>query len=429
LLQQSNIKALFLGFVMECCKAVWFNSANFPKTEVGSGKSGAPVQTLENLEMKKTLVAIAALAAFGAQAQSAVTIDGQFDTGYQSLKYKGTSVTGFAGNGSTTSQINFRGVEDLGGGMQARFRVETDWNTASNNGNTGVKNADGTVAGVSSFGNGEIRGGIAGGFGAVDFGAINNSGLTAFLTGQPYGTAIGSSFRGLFINDTSGANGVRFDNSARYTTPSFSGISGTLLRVNKQTVATTANFGALGAYDYMGVNEFSINYNNGPLNATYSSIKQDYDGVGATAYTAPTLTALGASTTTNQTFTTKLNTLGANYALNASTKVYFLNQTRTKSDGTLDRAVTTVSASYTMGANVFTAQMGSGKDKGTAGNNASSKLTSVGYDYNLSKLSSVYVRYENTKDDGGWVANAATIPSVAGDTTRTRTALGLRIGF
>ena len=365
--------------------------------------------------MKKTLVALAALASVSAFAQSSVTIDGQYDAGYQSLKYKGSSVTGFAGNGSTTSQINFRGTEDLGGGVKASFRVESDWNTAANNGNTGAKNADGTVANMSSFGNGELRGGIAGGFGAVDFGAINNSGLTAYLTGQPFGTAIGSSFRGLFINDTSANNGVRFDNSARYTTPSFSGFTGTLLKVNKQTVATTSNFGALGAYDYMGVNEYSLNYNNGPINATFSSIKQDYDGV-----------QIGAATGN---YTTKLNTLGANYALNPSTKLFLLRQTRTKSDGSVDRTATTISASYTMGANVFIAQMGSGKDSGTAGNNASSKLKSIGYDYNLSKMSSVYVRYENTKDDGGWVANAATIPSVAGDTSRSRTALGLRIGF
>jgi len=364
--------------------------------------------------MKKTLVAIAALAATSAFAQ--FTIDGQYDAGYQSLKYKGNSITGFAGNGSTTSQINFRGTENLGGGMSARFRVETDWNTTSNWANTGVAKADGTLAAGSTFGNGEVRGGIAGGFGAIDIGAVNNSGLTAFLTGQPYGTAIGSSFRGLFINDTSGANAVRFENSARYTTPSFSGFSGTLLKVNKQTVATSSNFSTtFGAFDYVGVSEYSLNYNNGPINATYSSIKQDYDGVQIAAATGN--------------YTTKLNTLGANYALNPSTKLFLLNQTRTKSDGSVDRSATTVSVSYTVGANVFTAQTGSGKDSGTAGNGQKSKLTSFGYDYNLSKMSSVYVRYENTKDDGGWVANASTLPAVAGDTTRTRTALGLRIGF
>jgi len=41
---------------------------------VSSGKNKDPVQTLENHEMKKTLVTNAALAAFGAQAKSNVTL-------------------------------------------------------------------------------------------------------------------------------------------------------------------------------------------------------------------------------------------------------------------------------------------------------------------------------------------------------------------
>ena len=67
------------------------------------------------------------------------------DAGIGSINYKGTSVSGVYNNGSATSQINFRGNHDLGGGMKADFRVETDWNTVTNSGNTGAKNADGTV--------------------------------------------------------------------------------------------------------------------------------------------------------------------------------------------------------------------------------------------------------------------------------------------
>jgi len=63
--------------------------------------------------MKKTLVALAALAAFGAQAQSSVTIDGIMDAGYANINYKGAKTTGVLNNGSSTSQINFRGVQDL----------------------------------------------------------------------------------------------------------------------------------------------------------------------------------------------------------------------------------------------------------------------------------------------------------------------------
>jgi len=73
--------------------------------------------------MKKTLVAIAALTALGAQAQSAVTIDGIFDVGYQSNNYKGTKISGINGNGSSTSQLNFRVTQDLGGGLKAIARL------------------------------------------------------------------------------------------------------------------------------------------------------------------------------------------------------------------------------------------------------------------------------------------------------------------
>ena len=85
--------------------------------------------------MKKSLVALATLAATSAFAQ--FSIDGVMDAGIGSINYKGTSVSGVYNNGSATSQINFRGNHDLGGGMKADFRVETDWNTVSNSGNQG----------------------------------------------------------------------------------------------------------------------------------------------------------------------------------------------------------------------------------------------------------------------------------------------------
>ena len=47
------------------------------------------------------------------------------DAGYQSIDYKGTKVGGIGGNGASTSQINFRGTEDLGGGLKANFMLES----------------------------------------------------------------------------------------------------------------------------------------------------------------------------------------------------------------------------------------------------------------------------------------------------------------
>ena len=370
--------------------------------------------------MKKTLVAIAALAATGAFAQSSVTIDGQYDAGYASVNYKGNTVTGIINNGSTTSQINFRGVEDLGGGLKAQFRVETDWNTVSNNGNTGAKKADGTVAAASAFGNGELRGGLEGGFGRVDFGAINNAQLDAYLTGQPYGTAIGSGFRGIFVSDAASAvsaSVVRFDNSVRYITPAFSGFSASVLQVKKNTKANSTNFSTtFGNFDYAGVSEYSLRYNQGPINAIYGVTKQDLAGTeGATVADAT------------------LKTLGANYTYGAF-KFFLLNQTAKNSlvsgaAATTDRSTNMYSVAYTQGQHVVSAGMGSAKNKVTAATNTGdSKITSIGYDYNLSKLSSVYVRYESIDDKAG-IVPAPSQGLDGTDTKRTRTAVGLRIGF
>jgi len=407
--------------------------------------------------MKKSLLAVAVVAALPAVAfaQSTVSIDGQFDAGYQSLNYKGARVGAVGGNGSTTSQINFRANQDLGGGLKADFRVETDWNTVSNNGNVGAGKADGTFASGSSFGNGEIRGGLIGPFGRVDFGAINNAQLDAFLTGQPYGTAIGSAFRGVFSTEAAGPMGsspVRFDNSLRYITPAVGGFSASVLAVQKNNKANTSNFnGTIGNYDYAGVEEFSLRYNEGPINAIYATTKQKLSGldlakagvrpadpyaiVDADGNVSPGPNPLLASTVGAQTYSSATNnTLGANYTF-GDYKVFLLNQTAKRSlvagGNDVDRQATSVSATYTMGNNVFSTQIGKAKNKiaGTS-NTGNTSIFSLGYDYNLSKMTSIYVRYEKLGDKGGLVVLPSQIAAAdMKGTDRTRTALGLRIGF
>jgi predicted porin len=367
--------------------------------------------------MKKSLIALAALAATGAFAQSSVQIDGVMDAGYQAIDYKGAKVNGIANNGSSTSQINFRGTEDLGGGLKANFRVETDWNTVSNSGNTGAKSTvatggDSTLAAASTFGNGEIRVGLAGAFGSIDAGAVNYNTLGSYLTGQPFGTAIGSGFRATAVNDAQAVSGVRSDNSVKYTSPSFSGLTVSLYKANKQTksgsgIATDTSFStSFGAYDMQGTTEVGVNYANGPLAASFSSLKQDFKQVGA-----------GATDST-------INTLGVNYAL-GDAKLFLLNQTNKTNTNSVDNTYTTVSATYTMGSTVLMAQVGGLKNK----DGLKSNISALGADYNLSKRTAVYARYESINDKAGIVANPATIAATTGETTRTRTAVGVRHAF
>lgn len=90
--------------------------------------------------MKRSLLALAALTAFAgvASAQSSVTLFGIVDAGVARLSAGGNSKFGMTGSGYNSSRLGFRGVEDLGGGMQAGFWLEGL-----------LTNDDGNVAGVN----------------------------------------------------------------------------------------------------------------------------------------------------------------------------------------------------------------------------------------------------------------------------------------
>jgi predicted porin len=87
--------------------------------------------------MKKSLLALAVLGAFAgaAQAQTGVTVYGSFDGGVRHVSNSnaaGQSNTTMSSNGTYNSnRIGFKGVEDLGGGLNAHFALETGFNTGT----------------------------------------------------------------------------------------------------------------------------------------------------------------------------------------------------------------------------------------------------------------------------------------------------------
>jgi predicted porin len=79
--------------------------------------------------MKKTLVALAALAATSAFAQNAVSLYGLLDAGYSNVKYEKNDALqiarkGFATSADNSSRWGLTGTEDLGGGLKAEFKIE-----------------------------------------------------------------------------------------------------------------------------------------------------------------------------------------------------------------------------------------------------------------------------------------------------------------
>ena len=57
-----------------------------------------------------------------------MTLSGNIDAGYQAINLKGGKSAGITNNGSSTSTIQISGTEDLGGGLKANFKLNSDFN-------------------------------------------------------------------------------------------------------------------------------------------------------------------------------------------------------------------------------------------------------------------------------------------------------------
>jgi len=405
--------------------------------------------------MKKTLIAVAALVATGAFAQS-VTIRGSFDTGLVQFNMKGAQVTGIGSNLSSTSALFFEGNSDLGGGLKTAFRFETDLNTASTAGNTG---STGNLAGATTaapsgllgtgtgffngsasvLGNGEVFVSLGGAStGTLILGTMNNLGLQAHGTANPLGTAIGSGFRS---TSTSAANAgstalVRNDNTFAYTTPSFGGLTGTWLArkaQNSSAVSGNTNYSSsLGAQQQSAISELGLAYSAGPLNAVLSRSTEDATVTNVMAIAA---TSTGAITGTNGNKGT-LTALGANYNRGATTYYAgYQGQKSVNGAGVAQRDTTAfnIAAKYIMGVNTFMVNMGRLSGATAAANigtSTSASLLGLGYEYALAKNAALVARYERIADTTALGVAATTgYNVVAGNTDRTRMGVGLRYNF
>lgn len=207
--------------------------------------------------MKKTLIALAALASVSAFAQSSVSISGGLRVGVLNND-AGTTV---APNQSSGNTVNFNVVEDLGGGLA--FTGATQIRYDSSNGATINKSGKaGDAAGMHL-----AAIGLKGGFGAVQAGRIGLDQLWGF---NPFGS------NGAHVN-VSGTGGATENGQIRYTSPSFNGFNVVLASTQKgNTTGSTANG-----------SQVILNYANGPIAASYVSEKvaaagnTKYSGFGA----------------------------------------------------------------------------------------------------------------------------------------------------
>jgi len=233
--------------------------------------------------MKKTLIAIAAIAAMGA-ASAEVTLYGKLDAGVGVTTDDTKNANGtkknpdqgaqFGSGNYETSRIGVKGSSDIADGVKGMFVLE---------GKLGATNGD-----FSNFGR-QAYLGLSGNFGTVSVGRMWTPYDNAFNDAMEYNgfSAMGSAFCGGIHCDNGMDGSGASKNAFQYTTPTFSGLNAVVLYgSNGDAASTTA--GDKSATNYTSV---GVNYANGPLSVSLAtekvltSLQNGTAGIARDAYT------------------------------------------------------------------------------------------------------------------------------------------------
>jgi predicted porin len=310
--------------------------------------------------MKKSLVALAVLAASGAaMAQSSATISGGINVGVMNTGAANTDAT-VASLGGGANAINIITVEDLGGGLKGGATFQLRFLAGS--GDIGGASGGGTTLFHAS------NAYLSGGFGTVRMGKIPENGNCAF---DPWGCTGGASLQ---YGTTTGA-GIASNTQAQsisYASPTLSGFS-----VGYQTSLSTRT-------DERAV--LNIGYTNGPLSLNYVS--------------ADASVASGAAALTSSKL--QQNSIAAGYTLGFG-RITVVNTTTENAAGVTTSDVMSLGLSIPMGAATILA--GYNKDKKAIAT-ADTKVA-LGVNYALSKrttLGADIFKVEKAGDGSGFVA-------------------------
>jgi predicted porin len=375
--------------------------------------------------MKKTLIAVAALAATGAFAQ--VTVYGRLDAGY-AMTTNSTGTTDVKDNGirshnSFSSFWGIKGVDDLGGGMKSSFQLDMDLYTA--NGNLGNSGAGAGAAATAQF-NRVSRINLEGGFGQVGFGADYVP--TFKLIGA---TDVNNLSRISTVN-LSNSTGVSTTGSVLwYSTPVFSGF-----QVNAAYRNADQTSSAAAGDTSQKLTNLTATYSNGPLMVGVGTGNTENKTAGA----ATTTMSLAGFNTTSIAGATKIasNVVAGSYDFKVvklmgnyiTTKASDANTAGVATVGSdLDLVELNIGASIPMGKLTLSAALGTNSYKATgAASDSKGNDIVIGADYALSARTAVFVKTGTySKLDNVSAAGVAT--GGTSENKQTSTAVGLRVLF
>lgn len=299
--------------------------------------------------MKKSLIAMAALAAAGvASAQSTSTLSGTLDFGLQ--KTASGSPLGASNSRNGTTQITWSGSEDLGGGLKANFKVSTAFDATFSDAAGGVNAPTNQI-----LGNNDMYVGLAGGFGEVRLGRTFNPGFALALTANGTKGVSGYASRAATIDNI----GVYVSNQVLYLSPSMSGL---------QLQMSYAPAEVAGSKNHSGI---GLSYTAGPLVANLA-VANATNGSGG-GVTAKNFTLLAAA-----------------YDFKVA-RVFFTYQDDGNAASSASDSAYVVSVSAPVGAHTAYAQYGIAE----AATGSDARILTAGFKYNMSKRTLAYVNIGN----------------------------------
>jgi predicted porin len=324
--------------------------------------------------MKKTLIAIAALAATSAFAQSSVTIYGVMDAGpnvVSSTTAAGVKTTTTNGNASgawASNRVGFKGTEDIGGGLKADFTYELGM-------------AAGTTGDLSSTGG--VRQShvtLSGGMGSINYGRQYNP---AFLLNIALDAGSANNLSaGRTVYSGSAITTARTSGLATYTTPTMGGFTAKLSSGTNTAEVAGAETGS----KVMGG---SIAYANGPL---------------FVAYGVNNVNAVNAAGDRDESI------LGATYKLGQATLLVSTGGVKVKDAAgaqSAKKSANQVGIRYPFGKVTTFASYGTLTDNTISGSaDVKSTAYQAGAMYNFSARTGLYAAYGSTKAETGSAKNS-----------------------
>ena len=231
--------------------------------------------------MKKTLLAAALFAGFAgfagaAQAETQVTLYGILDTGIQVANVKnsnGTSYTtaGFANGVESGPRWGMKGTEDLGGGTQVTFQLESGYQVSNGKSNQGGRLfGRRAFLGLQNASWGMVRAGR---------GPTISTDMFQGANSDPFAYGFGPFNLG---NVATSINTYRTDNQISYMSPVFAGFQvGAGYSFNVDDVSNTAyGVGKSMSTSIPGI-DVAATYTNGPLFAGLTYGQTEIRGKGA----------------------------------------------------------------------------------------------------------------------------------------------------